>query len=119
MEYFLERFFDASRAKWWQLLAAVCIGALFGLIGVSQSGASVSSVLPYVACGAVLGLFAGLFLLWVDAGQRCRESRGDVRVTLRERLLIGCLIIGFTLGGLSALCGIIMAVVRAVELLRH
>jgi hypothetical protein len=119
MEYFLERFFDASRAKWWQLLAAVGIGALFGLIGVDKSDASVSSVLPYVAGGALLGLFAGLFLLWVDAGQRCREFRGEVRLTMRERLLAGCIIVGFTLGGLSALCGIIMAVVRVVEWLRH
>jgi hypothetical protein len=37
MEYFLERFFDASRAKYWQLLAAVCIGALFGLMRVDDA----------------------------------------------------------------------------------
>jgi hypothetical protein len=119
MEDFLERFFDASRAKWWQLVAAVCIGALFGLIGLSNADVSVSSVVPYVAGGAVLGLFGGLFLLWVDAGQRCREVRGEMRLTLRERLLAGCVIVGFTLGGLSALCGVVMGIVRIVEFFRR
>src|SRR5205809_49118 len=101
MEFFLERFFDASRDKWWQLLAAVCIGALFGLIGVSKSGEEVPSVVSYVGGGAALGLFVGLFLLWVDAGRRCRELRQDKRVTFRERILAACVILGMGLAAFS------------------
>lgn len=118
MEYFLERFFDACRDKWWQVLASVCVGSLFGLIAVSEADVSVSSIWPYVAGGGVLGLLGAFFLLWVDAGQRCRAQRGEERLTLRERLLAGGVIIGLALGGLSALCGIIMAIVRAVEYFR-
>ena len=66
----------------------------------------------------MLGLSAALFLLWVDAGQRCRELRHDFRLTFRERLLILCLVVGFALGALSLLCAPIMGVVEAVALVR-
>src|SRR5215213_9103044 len=101
MEFFLEQFFQASRAKWWQLLAATLVGAIFGLIGVHHGDQGVPNVIPCVASGAALGFVAGLFLLWVDAGQRCREMRNDSRLTFRERILAGGVILGLTLGMLS------------------
>jgi hypothetical protein len=118
VDFFLERFFAASRARWWQLVAAVCIGALFGGMAASETGAPVRNCAPAAAGGAALGLLGGLFLVWVDAGQRCREARQDARLTVREKILVACLIVGFTLGAISMLCGAIMAVVRGVEFFR-
>jgi len=117
MWFFLERYFDACRSRWWQVFAAVCVGACFGFIGVEKSGLKVSP-LPYVLYGGLMGLVAAGILLWVDAGRRCRQLRGDFRPTVRERSLAVCVIVGFGLGALSVLCGIIMGVVQAVAFLR-
>lgn len=119
MDYFLRQFFAVSRARWYQLLAAVFIGALMGSMAIAEADAPVSSVWPYVVGGAMLGLCAGLLLLWVDAGRRCRELRGDGRPTMRERLLAGCVIVGCALGVLSVICGFIVAAERMLAFLRR
>jgi hypothetical protein len=115
MDFFLERFFEASRARWWQVVASVCIGAVFATAAAWDQDETIAHAAPFALGGAALGLLAALFLLWVDAAQRTRAARPDHPITLRERVLIACLIIGFALGGLSIVCMIIMGVIRVVE----
>jgi hypothetical protein len=76
---------------------------------------TLAATAPYLLGGAAVGFLAGGFLLWVDAGRRAREARGGTRITLRERFLLACLILGFALGGFSILCCALMTVVRAVQ----
>jgi len=119
MDSFLERFFQASRARWWQVLAAICIGALFGFMGAWDHGpstafaAGVKHAAPYAVGGGALGLLAALFLLWVDATRRAR----DARLTCVERILIACLILGFALGAFSLLCGLLMGIIKTIDYL--
>jgi heme O synthase-like polyprenyltransferase len=122
MDFFFEKFFQASRARWWQVLASVCIVAVIGAT-VGMNGETGQPTAAHVGrCalgGGAMGLIAAVFLLWIDAGQRAREARGDMRLTLRERFMVGCLIFGFALGAFSLLCGAVMAITHVVEFLDH
>jgi len=118
MEFFLKRSFERSRARWWQLLAAACIAALFGFVAIGQTGGATQSPLRYVLGGAAIGFAAGLILLWIDAGRSCRDARGDFRMTWRERALAVCVVLGMCLGPLSAACGVIMGFVRLIAAIR-
>ena len=119
MEDLFERLLTAFRAKWWKLVAAACIGAVGSLVAIGDSEQRPANVLPYVAGGAAIGFIAGLFLLWVDAGQARRELRNDKRPLLRERALIGCLVVGLGLGVLSVICAALMGIVHVVEFFRR
>src|SRR4051812_36354147 len=91
MEFFFEKFFEASRARWWQVLASVCIVAVMGaMVGMNgETGKpTVAGVLGCALGGGAMGLLGAVFLLWIDAGQRTREARGDMRLTLRERFMV-------------------------------
>jgi hypothetical protein len=124
MDLLFEKLLEVSRARWWQLVAAMLVGGSF--VGSVAGGAgwlpehasfrdTVAGAAPYALGGAAVGFVAGGFLLWVDAGQRAREARGGTRLTVRERFLLACLILGFALGGFSILCCALMTVVRAVQ----
>jgi len=121
MDYFLERFFEASRARWWQVLASICVGAIFGTMAAWDYGrtttiaAGVKHAAPYAVGGGVLGLIAALVLLWVDAGQRMREANGQTRLTWRERFMVACLVLAFALAAFSCLCGALMGIVQAID----
>jgi len=119
MEFFFEKFFEASRASWWQVLAAVCIVAFLAFTVALQESHSVADSAGYAAGGGVAGLIAGVFLLWIDAGQRAREARGENRLTLRERFMIGGLIFGFALGALSLFFAVLMGLMQAVRFLQR
>ena len=115
MEFFFERLLEASRARWWQVLASVIICATLGLTaGLGEADAR-PHLGAYALGGGALGLAAALILLWVDAGQRAREARHEHRLTLRERLLAACLIFAFALGAFSIACMVLMGIVRAIE----
>jgi len=115
MDFFFECFFEASRARWWQVLAAACIGATLAATVAWGMEPSAAHAARYAVGGGVLGLLAALWLLWIDAGQRMREARGETRLTLRERFMVGCLIFGFALGAFSLVCAAIMFVIRTIE----
>jgi hypothetical protein len=67
----------------------------------------------------MIGLLAAILLLWIDAARRTRESRGDTRLTFRERFMLACIILGFVLGGISMLSCALMGVIRAISYLHH
>jgi hypothetical protein len=124
MDLLFEKLLEVSRSRWWQLVSATLIGGVF--TAAVAAGAdwlpehasfrdTLAAAVPYALGGAALGFVAGGFLLWVDAGQRARKTRDGTRITLRERFLLACLILGFALGGFSILCCVLMTVVRAVQ----
>jgi len=115
MEFFFERLFEVSRARWWQVLASVIICAvLAGSVAMNEPDAR-QHLAGYALGGGALGLLAAVVLLWVDAGQRAREARQDHRLTLRERVMVACLIFGFALGAFSLVCAVLMGILRAIE----
>ncbi len=119
MDFFFERLFEASRARWWQVLASVIVCASLGFVAAIDQPDTRPHLAAYVLGGGALGLVAALILLWVDAGQRAREARHDHRLTLRERVMVACLIFGFALGALSLFFAVLMGVIRAIEFLRR
>jgi hypothetical protein len=121
MDFFFEKFFEASRARWWQVLASVCIIAAIGATVGMNGEAGKPTTAHVTGCalgGGAMGLIGAVFLLWIDAGQRAREARGDMRLTLRERFMVGCLIFGFALGAFSLLCGALMAIVGTIDFVK-
>jgi hypothetical protein len=122
MDFFFEKFLEVSRARWWQVLASVCIVAVMGaMVGMNgETGQPTAAHIGRCALGGgAMGLLGAVFLLWIDAGQRAREGRGDLRLTLRERLMIGCLIFGFAVGAFSLLCGALMALSGAIDFFKR
>ena len=115
MEYFFERLLEASRARWWQVLASMVICATLGLTAGLGEPAARQHRGAYVLGGAALGFVGALILLWVDAGQRAREARHDHRLTLRERVMVACLVFAFALGAFSLACGLLMGVIRLIQ----
>ncbi len=122
MDFFLEKFFEASRARWWQVLASVCVVAVMGaMVGVNgETGKPTAAHVAGCALGGgAMGLIGAVFLLWIDAGQRAREARGDMRLTLRERFMVGCLVFGFAIAAFSLLCGALMAIVGVIDFFKR
>ena len=52
MEFFMECLFDASRSRWWQVVAAACIGGMLGLAGAAEGGGGVRARCGRAAAGA-------------------------------------------------------------------
>jgi heme O synthase-like polyprenyltransferase len=119
MEFFFERLLEASRARWWQVLASVIICATLAFFAALGEADARTHLAAYTLGGGALGLIAAVILLWVDAGQRSREARHDHRLTLRERVMVACLIFGFALGAFSLFCAMLMGVIRAIEFVRR
>jgi heme O synthase-like polyprenyltransferase len=119
MEFFFERLLEASRARWWQVLASVIICSTLAFFAALGEPGARPHLAAYTLGGGVLGTLAAVILLWVDAGQRAREARHDHRLTLRERFMVACLVFGFALGALSLCCAMLMGVIRAIEFFRR
>ena len=77
MDFFFEKFFEASRARWWQVLASVCIIAAIGATVGMNGEAGKPTTAHVTGCalgGGAMGLIGAAFLLWIDAGQRAHAK---------------------------------------------
>ncbi|HEX8521379.1 MAG TPA: hypothetical protein VF669_03920 [Tepidisphaeraceae bacterium] len=117
MEHFLSRFLESSRDRGWQVGAAICIGCIFGFLTGFNYDPS-GSLLAYTVGGGYMALAASLFLVWVDAARRHREDHPDYPLSLRERFFIALMILGFSIGAVSMLCGCIMGIIHIIESFR-
>ena len=117
MDFFFEKFFEASRARWWQVVAAICIGGACAAAAAWEAQPTVTNATRFAMGGGAVGLLAAVFLLWIDAGQRARETRGDIRLTLRERFMIASLLFAFAMAGISLLSCAFMSIVQAIGFL--
>ena len=115
MDVFLEYFFEVSRARWWQVLAATVAGAAFTASAAWEMQPGVAHAVPYAIGGGIIGLLAAVFLLWIDAARRTRQARGEARLTLRERFMLACLIFGFAIAALSLLSCAFMGIIQAIQ----
>ena len=73
MDVLLEYFFQVSRARRWQVLAAIVTGAAFAAMTAWGIEPSVRPTVRWAVAGGMIGLLAAIFLLWIDAARRLRS----------------------------------------------
>jgi len=137
------RIFKGSSSALRKVAVCTFFGATFSVGLVLTDESLRDQWLFLLAAGAVMGLFAGAFLVWRDA-RRSRNQRWRAKCEERARQLLergeagdpdealrsaqaqvaeetsGCIVwIGMILGGLSLLGGAIMLVIKIVEAVRR